>query len=135
MPPGSSTRRRAPLRCRARLAARGGRAAGEFESFDLDYHRWERYRIAMAELDVLLSGLHERYGTAEAGVSGYRDFVATHRTSSYVPRESWLEQDREHTELLMDLTSSWIDDGNTAREQAPSPSPVFRFDSRQVDSD
>jgi predicted acylesterase/phospholipase RssA len=118
-----------------KLAARGGRAAREFDDFDLDYHRWERYRIAMAELDVLLSGLYERYGTAEAGVSGYRDFIATHRTSSYVPRDSWLAQDREHTKLLMDLTSSWIDDGNSAREQAPSPSPVFRFDSRQVDSD
>lgn len=126
---------RMPQEVIAKLASRGGRAAQEFAEFNLDYHRWERYRIAMSELDVLLSDLHSRYEDSEAGVPGYKEFIASYQTTSYVPGSSWLEQDRDHTELLMDLASGWIDDGNTARTKAPSPSPVFRLDSRQVDSD
>ena len=118
-----------------RLAARGGLAAAEFDSFDLEYHRWERYRIAMAELDVLMTDLHSRYVDADpTGEIPFADFVASHTTTSYVPNQGWRTKDQEHTQALMDVAAAWIGDGNTARHSAPAPSPVFRLESRQIES-
>jgi predicted acylesterase/phospholipase RssA len=117
----------------AELAERGGAAAGAFDDFDLDYHRWERYRIAMSELDVLLSDLHTRYTTATTPEQAdYEDFVANHATDSYVPSQAWRAGDIGRTRALMDLASSWLTARNPARENAPSPSPVFRMEPRQT---
>jgi predicted acylesterase/phospholipase RssA len=119
----------------ADLSELGGLAAGAFDDFDLGYHRWERYRIAMSELDILLSNLHRRYrNPTTAGLPGFEDFIANHETDSYVPRPTWRTGDRDRTAALMALARAWGEAGNQAREDAPSPSPVYRMEPRQTES-
>lgn len=112
-----------------KLAQRGGQAAKEFARFDMKYHKWARYRVAMAELDELLTDLRNRYD------SGYEQFIRDHVTSDYVPPGgAWRDRDRSHTQELMEVARDWIRDGHSAKEEAPSPRPMFRMEARQIES-
>ena len=114
-----------------RLAERGGEAAKEYRKFDFDLHRWHRYRIATNELDILLSDLHGRYQPAIG--SGYRTFIRDYGTTSHNPGTEWGQHDFANTEQLMNVAASWARE-HFARRDAPSPSPVLRLESRQLES-
>lgn len=126
---------RMPTRTIEALAERGGKAAERLDAFEFDYHRWERYRIAMSELDRLLANLHGRYThRTEQGQTSYQEFIADNQSSSFVPSQKWRDVDRENTEALMTVASDWINKGNQAMKDAPSPRPVLRLESRQIES-
>lgn len=55
------------------LADRGAEAAALFDDFDLDLHKWVRYRVSMAATDELLATLCTSYD------GGFGDYLATYR--------------------------------------------------------
>jgi predicted acylesterase/phospholipase RssA len=55
------------------LADRGRDAAALFDDFDLDLHKWIRYRVSMAATDELLATLCTGYD------GGFGDYLATYR--------------------------------------------------------
>lgn len=55
------------------LADRGAEAAALFDDFDLDLHKWVRYRVSMAATDELLATLCTGYD------GGFGDYLATYR--------------------------------------------------------
>ena len=118
------------------LAERGGKAAAEFQDFSLSYHKWERYRISMSELDCVLTVLQRRFESPSGEEqSSYRYFIENYETGSFVPdNPSWRQVDLANTTELMKVAESWIEKGNIARDDAPSPSPLLRMESRQIET-
>lgn len=131
------------------LSKRGAAAAAEFDRFDMDYHRWLRYRIAMSELDVVLTGLSRRYASTPPQAADYREFIKRFPErmkdeDKKIPYEptgpefpvtgaDWREADQDNTKDLIEVANKWVSKGNIARHRSPSPSPILRFDSRQVE--
>ncbi len=119
------------------LSQRGAGAAAEYDAFDFDYHRWERYRTSMSELDWLLTDLRHRYDER-----GMRSFIEVHETDSYIPDSDWCDGiidpwrqvDQDNTLALMNVAQRWNDRCHTAQQRAPKPSPVFRLEPRQTEA-
>ena len=114
------------------LNERGADAARELDEFDMNDHRWIRYRVAMSELDDLVSGLAEKWSGADVEGVPLRDMLVPgfeHR--SYAPRsQKWTTEDREATEKLVALATEWADLGNPAMDAPPRPNPDLRLTPR-----
>lgn len=58
------------------LADRGAKAAALFDDFNFDDHRWTRYRVAMSEIDEVLTGMNASY------VGGFQAFLTAHSATT-----------------------------------------------------
>lgn len=111
------------------LANRGAQAADLLSTFDLDLHRWIRYRVAMAGADDLLTGLNGKYQ------NGFREFIDRYgpiTTHFPLGSASATDADRAATAALMSLAAQWQAAGDPAtRGSVPRPKPDLRFVPRQ----
>lgn len=110
------------------LADRGAEAAATLDTFDLELHRWIRYRVAMSALDDLLATMRAAY----PGPEGYQDLVRSYGpdTNRYPP--SARRADAEATDDLMELAGDWAEAGHPAAGgRVPRPRPELRQVPRQ----
>ena len=111
------------------LARRGFEAAGQFDDFNMDLHRWIRYRVAMNALDDSLDTLHAKY-TGETGDPRYDELIPAlgGRTKHYrFPSDDALQRDIDATHQLMDTAGQWAAAQYPATaEGVPRPRPQLR---------
>jgi hypothetical protein len=113
------------------LANRGIDATGLFDEFDLDAHRWIRYRVMMHQLDEVLEGMAANY----AGVNGYEELITNHpaRSGGYplgTPRRAAAMKDA--TTALMNVAHAWDNTQHPSIQgSVPNPRPVLRIVPRQ----
>ena len=110
------------------LAVRGANAAALFDQFDLDLHKWIRYRVATNMLDTSLNKLHERYDPPAGG--GYKQFIDAYgKTTSHYrfDDDGFRAADIVATGELMDAAGTWITAGDPATHpEHPKPQPLLR---------
>lgn len=113
----------------ATLANRGAEAAREFAGFDLNLHKWIRYRVAMSGTDDMLTSLNLKYK------NGFRDFIASYgpATERYKPGSARATTaDVAATEGLMSLADHWAASAHPSSAGiVPRPKPDLRFVPRQ----
>ncbi|MDZ5622043.1 patatin-like phospholipase family protein [Nocardioides sp. HM23] len=97
------------------LADRGAEAAGLFDDFDLDLHKWVRYRVSMAATDELLATLCTGYD------GGFGDYLATYRpkTTRFKPAA----RDGEATDAVI-ATARVLADAKHPHTGGSVPRPV-----------
>ncbi len=105
------------------LAERGAEAAALFDDFDLDLHKWVRYRVSMAATDELLATLC----TAHDG--GFGDYLEAYRpvTTRYRPTA----RDAEATGAVIATARALADTGHPhTGGSVPRPVPDLRVTPR-----
>ncbi|WP_344212843.1 hypothetical protein [Kribbella sancticallisti] len=111
------------------LADRGAEAAALFDDFDFDDHRWTRYRVAMSEIDEVLTGMNARYA------DGYEAFLKEHgpATGRYkIGGAARTAAELALTDLLMrQAKSSAAQDHPAGAGDVPHPRPAVRLVPRQ----
>lgn len=112
----------------AKLTARGEAAALHFLKFDLEQHRWTRYRSTMSVLEETAARYLSGYATPVAGVPSYGEMIDDpprwYRHDWTKPKAAFA---RERTEDLAQVALDWPHPIHSFKADAPSPSPVLRI--------
>jgi predicted acylesterase/phospholipase RssA len=110
------------------LADRGAEAAATLDTFDLELHRWIRYRVAMSSLDDLLATMRAAY----PGPEGYQELVRSYGSVTNRYPASARPADARATDDLMDVAGAWAEAGHPAAGgRVPRPRPELRQVPRQ----
>jgi predicted acylesterase/phospholipase RssA len=102
-----------------------GRIAGERlrDQFDWDRHRWTRYRTAMARMQEAARQM-QRAWSGDGASEGFEAFVARYGGSSSYPLP---QMALDASADLMQVASSWDDEGIDYARDAPRPEPELRI--------
>ena len=105
------------------LADRGAEAAALFDDFDLDMHKWVRYRVSMAATDELLATMHTCY------VDGFGDYLDRYRATA--TRYPAAAGDEAATDLVIDTAKQLAEAGHPhTGGTVPRPTPDLRITPR-----
>lgn len=105
------------------LANRGAEAAALFDDFDLDLHKWVRYRVSMAATDELLATMHTCY---DDGFGAYLD-----RYRGQTTRYPAAAGDKAATDLVIDVAEKLAEAGHpNTGGTVPRPVPDLRITPR-----
>jgi predicted acylesterase/phospholipase RssA len=112
------------------LAGLGAQAGGYFDDFDLDQHKWIRYRVAMPGLDDMVTTLDSAYHRVDYG--RWLNAYAPTAKLFAVGGPASVAADLKATQQLIDLAGSWAADGHpTATGSTPAPKPALTLRPRQ----
>jgi hypothetical protein len=112
------------------LAGRGSDAACAYEKFDLDVHRWVRYRAAMSSLSDVVDNMADRYLSAPRNTDGYKEFLDSYGPGAteygHLNLEA-LAADTAATAELMQLAEEWRSLNHPlTTPEVPDPRPRLR---------
>jgi hypothetical protein len=98
--------------------------------FDLQRHKWTRYRIAMPGLDDILTTIHAAYDRADYGpwLQNYSRCANIYKIADDVAVANELLA----TDQLIDLAHAWAQARHpSSLGDTPAPKPDLRFMPRQ----
>jgi hypothetical protein len=111
------------------LADRGAEAAALFDDFNFDLHRWIRYRVAMSELDEVLTGLNASYvGGFDAFLKSYGATTTQYRIGGAAITAAELALTNQ---LMNQAQSSAAQNHPASAGDVPHPRPAVRLLPRQ----